>query len=405
MAPIWLTLLGWNGAYATAGTVMVQQAALCDTTLGSLRVPPASMFLCATVTLLTLVPLYERVVLPALAKRGSRPPSMLFRTGAACAAIALSQFIAAGVEAARLSADAAGHRFSVVWLIPQYVLVGVAEFFYVGAIEFYYAQAPPCVRALASALLLSAFGVANLLSGGVIKAVHLATDWMPTATVGGAAAAAASANGRLDLYFTCVGVASLANLALFVWPVAARYTPYTPPEEEDDWSDDGREGGRRASDHASTHAPPTDLKRDSPLALALPLSTARVVDAAWSASSREGSLHGGRSFFGGGSRDSSHHGGFAFGATPRGQAATGWRATVHGGAAALSALRRGRSGGGSSATTTPRGVGGGPRSSLARASSAPNVIALDGSIQALLVPRGVLASDDWAGGCEVLGGE
>ena len=89
--------------------------------------------LLATLTLLAAVPLYERVALPRL-QRANRVPTTLQRTGAACVAITLAQVAAAAVERVRLSRLG---DTSILWLIPQYALVGVAEFFYVGAIEFW----------------------------------------------------------------------------------------------------------------------------------------------------------------------------------------------------------------------------------------------------------------------------
>lgn len=211
MLPVWLSMLGWNLAYATAATTMVQQAGSMDTTVGAgdFPVSPAAMFVCVTVTLLVLVPTYERAVLPALRRNQERiereeeeemaamttggdkingssrprrrrfssfssffsslvPPTLLQRAGCACLTIAAAQFLAAGVERARLqtltggrspqqqqqqpSTTAAASSLSIAWLVPQYCLVGVSEFFYVAAIEFFYEQAPPRLRSLASAL-------------------------------------------------------------------------------------------------------------------------------------------------------------------------------------------------------------------------------------------------------------
>ena len=212
MLPVWLSMLGWNLAYATAATTMVQQAGSMDTTVGDFPVPPAAMFVCATATLLVLVPAYERGVLPALRRNQERierekkngfcssssssspptrrrrrrspfslaadfcaslvPPTPLQRAGCACLTIAAAQFVAAGVESARLrtlvlepassppqrrrlagvaAAAAEGQDetslLSVAWLVPQYCLVGVSEFFYVAALEFDYEQPPPRLRA------------------------------------------------------------------------------------------------------------------------------------------------------------------------------------------------------------------------------------------------------------------
>ena len=101
LVPCWLSLLGWNIAYSTASTLMVQQGEGLDGRVGLLTVPPATMFVCATVTLLAAIPLYERAILPRLRAAG-RAPSQLQRTGAALAVITLAMLVAGSVEGARL---------------------------------------------------------------------------------------------------------------------------------------------------------------------------------------------------------------------------------------------------------------------------------------------------------------
>jgi hypothetical protein len=183
------------------------------------------------------------------------PPTPLQRTGCACLTIAAAQFVAAGVERARLKSLLPGtsqqrpvasgegasssSSLSVAWTVPQYCLVGVSEFFYVAAIEFFFEQSPPRLRSLASALLLSAFGVANLVNGGVVALAGRVTDWIPSSsskgshshigigTRGGGPSSLSGDNpGRLDLYFCAMGAFSLLNFALFAWPVAGRYRYY-----------------------------------------------------------------------------------------------------------------------------------------------------------------------------------
>ena len=157
--------------------------------LGSFAIPSASILIFATLTILCLVPLWDRVVHPALDRRGWAPTS-LQRSGASHFFMALSMTAAAVVEAASESLRSTGIKgisymehdpatVSVFWLIPQIVLLGFAEFFFIGIIEFFYQQAPERMRSLAAALELVSFGIASFISSGLISTISHHTQWLP----------------------------------------------------------------------------------------------------------------------------------------------------------------------------------------------------------------------------------
>ncbi|KAK7833065.1 protein nrt1/ ptr family 5.10 [Quercus suber] len=65
---------------------------------------------------------------------------------------------------------------SVWWLLPQYVLSGIADVFtMVGLQEFFYDQVPIELRSVGLALYLSIFGVGNFLSSFLISFIEEAT--------------------------------------------------------------------------------------------------------------------------------------------------------------------------------------------------------------------------------------
>lgn len=95
--PIWATLLVWNLGYAQLATIMVQQAESMQRKIGEFEIPSASVSIFATVTILVLVPAWDRVIRPLLEKR-SWAPTTLQRMGLSHALMALSFIIASVVE-------------------------------------------------------------------------------------------------------------------------------------------------------------------------------------------------------------------------------------------------------------------------------------------------------------------
>ena len=239
LLPVLATWLVWNLCYAQLGTVMVQQAELCDRRLGrknagpddgGFTMPAASVTIFSTLTILVLVPAWDRLVRPFLEKKGWAPTT-LQRCAASQVLMAVAMGIASAVEAwrgsvqlAREAAGADNSAISVLWLIPQIAALGVSEFFFIGAIEFFYQQAPERMRSLASSLELVNYGVASYIAAGFVGIIGLRTDWLPGSGPRG--------EGRLDLYYATLAGLAAVNAAVFIWPVAAlyRYREFVPPD-------------------------------------------------------------------------------------------------------------------------------------------------------------------------------
>jgi peptide/histidine transporter 3/4 len=110
---------------------------------------------------------------------------MLQRIGSGMFISVVAMIVAALVEMKRLK-TAQEHGLvdlpnvtipmSVWWLIPQYVLFGVAEAFtMVGLQEFFYDQVPSDLRSVGLSLYLSIFGVGSFLSSFLISIIEKAT--------------------------------------------------------------------------------------------------------------------------------------------------------------------------------------------------------------------------------------
>ncbi|CAD5166294.1 unnamed protein product, partial [Musa acuminata subsp. malaccensis] len=111
---------------------------------------------------------------------------MLQRIGTGMALSLISMVIAALVEMKRLKTarefglvDQPNARIpmSLWWLVPQYVLFGVADVFtMVGLQEFFYDQVPDALRTLGLALYISIFGIGSFISGFLISVINKTTS-------------------------------------------------------------------------------------------------------------------------------------------------------------------------------------------------------------------------------------
>ncbi|CAL4972912.1 unnamed protein product [Urochloa decumbens] len=191
LLPIWLTSIVFAAIFSQVSTLFTKQASTLDRRLGTsstgLVVPPAALQCLTNITFIVMLPLYDRVIVP-LARRltgHAAGITMLQRIGASMAAACAAMAVAALVEAKRLrvARDAGlvdrpdvGVPMSLWWMIPQYVLIGLAGVLgQVGLEEFFYDQVPDALRSVGLALCLSIFGVGNYASSALVSAIDWAT--------------------------------------------------------------------------------------------------------------------------------------------------------------------------------------------------------------------------------------
>ncbi|KAF0929073.1 hypothetical protein E2562_015188 [Oryza meyeriana var. granulata] len=135
LLPIWVTSIVFAAVISQVSTLFTKQGSTMDRFVGGLVVPSAALQCFVSGTYIALVPVYDRAVVP-LARRLTGGITMLHRVGAGMATSCLATVVAALVEARRLRAarDAslvdwpdATVPMGEWWLVPQHVLVGVAE--------------------------------------------------------------------------------------------------------------------------------------------------------------------------------------------------------------------------------------------------------------------------------------
>uniref|UniRef100_A0A2N9F3Z4 Major facilitator superfamily (MFS) profile domain-containing protein n=1 Tax=Fagus sylvatica TaxID=28930 RepID=A0A2N9F3Z4_FAGSY len=226
LVPIWVTSLAYAIVFSQSSTFFTKQGATMDRTIvPGLDVPAASLQSFISLSVVLFIPIYDRIFVP-IARSFSKVPSgitMLQRIGIGMLLSASSMVIAALVEMIRLkTAQEYGLvdlpnvtiPMSIWWLIPQYVLFGIADVFtMVGLQEFFYDQVPNELRSVGLALYLSIFGVGSFLSSFLISAIEKATG------VDGQESWFANNLNRahLDYFYWLLAGLSIIELAVFLY--------------------------------------------------------------------------------------------------------------------------------------------------------------------------------------------
>ncbi|CAL5052128.1 unnamed protein product [Urochloa decumbens] len=185
LLPIWAILLIFAVIFQQPMTFFTKQGMLMDHTIGrAFVIPPAMLQSSITISIILLVPMYDRVIIPLFnaVTRGTGGITVLQRIGVGMVLSVVAMVVAALVESWRLrvannaAADDAGRRLKIFWLLPQYVLLGVSDVFtVVGMQEFFYTKVPASMRTIGIGLYLSVFGVGGFLGAFLITALEMAT--------------------------------------------------------------------------------------------------------------------------------------------------------------------------------------------------------------------------------------
>lgn len=235
LLPVWATGIIFTTVYSQMSTLFVLQGERMDTRVGNsdFRIPPASLGIFDTLSVLFWVPVYDRIIVPVTRKFTGHKNGLtqLQRIGFGLFLSIFSMLSAGILELFRLKFVKRHNYYelkeipmSIFWQVPQYFIIGCAEVFtLIGQLEFFYEQAPDAMRSLCSALQLTTVALGNYLSTLLVTIVtRISTrngklGWIPD-----------NLNyGRVDYFFYLLAVLSVLNLAVFLF-VAKWYTYKRP---------------------------------------------------------------------------------------------------------------------------------------------------------------------------------
>ncbi|GLT32851.1 hypothetical protein SLA2020_074860 [Shorea laevis] len=225
LIPIWATCLVYAIVFAQASTFFTKQGATMDRTISyGLKIPAASLQFFTSIAVILFIPIYDRVFVPTARALTGKPSgiTMLQRIGTGIFLSAISMVVAALVEMKRLK-TAQEYRLvdkpnttvpmNVWWLVPQYLLFGVADVFtVVGMQEFFYDQVPHELRSMGLSFYLSVIGVGSFLSSLIVSTI----DKLSSADGGNSWFSSNLNRAHLDYFYWLLAGLSMVGLTAFV---------------------------------------------------------------------------------------------------------------------------------------------------------------------------------------------
>ncbi|XP_022941836.1 protein NRT1/ PTR FAMILY 5.1-like isoform X2 [Cucurbita moschata] len=225
MVIIWLATLVPSTIWAQINTLFVKQGTTLNRTLfHDFSIPAASLGSFVTLSMLLSVPLYDRYFVPFMRRKTGNPRgiTLLQRLGVGFVIQIIAIAIAYAIEVRRMHVVRTNHitqpnqvvPMSILWLLPQYILLGFADVFIaIGLLEFFYDQSPEDMQSLGTTFFTSGIGVGNFLNSFLVTVVDKLTGQN-----GGKSWIGNNLNdSHLDYYYGFLLVISTLNLGVFLW--------------------------------------------------------------------------------------------------------------------------------------------------------------------------------------------
>lgn len=220
LLPIWTMLLMFAVIFQQPATFFTKQGMTMERNIGAnFKIPPATLQSAITISIILLMPLYDRVLIPItrLFTGAEKGITVMQRMGIGMFLSTIAMILAALVEAKRLTmiktVSSSSVPLSIFWLLPQYIILGISDIFtVVGMQEFFYSEVPVSMRTTAFALYNSVFGVGSFCSAILISIVELMTSmegrpsWFSDNT----------REARLDKYYWLLAFCSGLSFVLYV---------------------------------------------------------------------------------------------------------------------------------------------------------------------------------------------
>ncbi|GLT38498.1 hypothetical protein SLA2020_127440 [Shorea laevis] len=224
LIPIWLGCLMYCAVIVQIHTFFTKQGSTMIRSVGPhFQVPPAALQSVIGFTILVAVPIYDRILIPIARKVTGHPSgiTMLQRIGVGLFLSILMMVAAALVEAKRVSiakehgiidSPKATVPMSIWWLLPQYIICGIADAFtIVGLQELFYDQVPEVMRSVGAAAYISIVGIGSFVNTAIISIVQNISSRHGKAWLGNNLNRA-----HLDYFYWVLAGLSAVNLCVYL---------------------------------------------------------------------------------------------------------------------------------------------------------------------------------------------
>ncbi|KAM1281745.1 hypothetical protein ACFX2H_022180 [Malus domestica] len=167
---------------AQVNTLFVIQGTTLDRSLGSFKIPRASLAGFVTLSMLVSVVLYDRFFVRIMQRvtKNPRGITLLQRMGIGMVFHVFITVVASLTERYRLHlakqhgvVESGGQvPITILVLLPQFVLMGTADaFLEVAKIDFFYDQAPENMKSLGTSFAMTTLGMGNFISSFLLSTV------------------------------------------------------------------------------------------------------------------------------------------------------------------------------------------------------------------------------------------
>ncbi|KAL5071328.1 hypothetical protein RYX36_022215 [Vicia faba] len=220
--PMWSTGIFMMATQSSFSTL--QAKTMNRRLFGKFNFPAGSFNLIMIFTLSVAIPSYDRIAVPLLAKYAGRPRgfSCKVRIGIGMLFVCAAKAIAAIVETVRRNAAIeqgfedqpnAVINMSALWLVPEFVLLGLGESFTpVGLVEFFYSYFPKSMSSFAMAIFTLELAASDVISSMVVSIVDKVTSiggnksWLSTNIN----------KGHLNYYYALLAILGIINYIYYL---------------------------------------------------------------------------------------------------------------------------------------------------------------------------------------------
>ncbi|KAK8465663.1 hypothetical protein PHAVU_009G140800 [Phaseolus vulgaris] len=223
MIGIWLLIIIPSNFWAVEVTMFIKQGTTMERNLGpNFQIPAASLWSFVVVTILICLPIYDFYFVPFMRRRTGhhRGLKMLHRLAIGFSIQVLAAAVMYGVEIRRMAVirekDVTGEEvvpMTIFWLLPQHVLLGLANTFLMGGLlEFFYDQSPEQMKVLGTAFYTSTVAAGKYSNSLLVSII----DKFSTKITGKSWLGNNMNDTHIDYYYALLFLISALNLCLFL---------------------------------------------------------------------------------------------------------------------------------------------------------------------------------------------